>query len=184
MAVIEGGLQIKSVNANTLVNILWFKSRPTANAVSLSLCLPDSSPPEIAGYVKDLRRRPSIDAFSKSLEHLDFYFFSAGHVGGDTELSALAELTGESFEAVCQLGVVGDYLFNTIDAQGNHVPWGIDQFLMNISLPVLQTLARDPKRQCVLIAGGREKVDVIRAGLAAHLFNVLITDDLAAKSLV
>jgi len=60
--------QSKSVNANTLVNILWFKSRPTANAVPLSLCLPDSSPPEIAGYVKDLRRRHSMDAFSKSLE--------------------------------------------------------------------------------------------------------------------
>ena len=122
--------------------------------------------------------------FSSPLQGLDFYFFSAGHVKGDSELPALAELTDQSCDSVCQSDVVGDYLLNTIDAHGNHVPWGIDPFLMTISLPVLQRLARDPKRHCVLIAGRRAKVEVMRAGLSAQLFNIPITDDVSAKSLL
>ncbi len=180
----ERGLQTRSVSANTLANILWFKARPRASASTLSLCLPDYSPREIEHYLTSLRRKPSVAAFYTSLQALDVYFFSASHVRCDSELIELAEAAGRDIDTLPQMGIVGDYFFNTIDAHGAFVPCGIEAYLINLPLVTLQKRSKDATCQTVLIAGGPEKVEVIRAGLASRLFTILITDDRSARALL
>jgi len=40
------------------------------------------------------------------------------------------------------------------------------------------------KSYSIAIAGGKEKLQAIRAGLCGHLFNVLITDEWVAEELL
>jgi deoxyribonucleoside regulator len=182
--VAERGLNTRSISANTLANILWFKSRPSASAYTLSLCLPDCSAQEIAQYLRSLRHKPSIDAFCRALQELDFYFFSASHLRPDSELIELAETTGKDIDTLRRMGITGDYLFNTIDANGEDLPCGVEAYLINLALVKLQKLSQDAQCQTILIAGGQEKVEIIRAGLSSRLFKILITDDRSARSLL
>jgi len=90
-------------------------------------------------------------------------------------------------DAVAQLqarGVRGDYAYQFLDRAGNPVLFDLPDHASMLAAPRLQTLARRSDARVMLIAGGREKVEMMRLTLGAGLCNVLVTDDRTASVLV
>lgn len=78
-----------------------------------------------------------------------------------------------------KLGAVGDICFRFFDAAGNPVDSSLDQRVMGIS-PA--QFLRIPRR--IGVAGGRRKVEAIRAAATGRWIDVLITDRENAHQLV
>src|SRR5439155_1090147 len=85
------------------------------------------------------------------------------------------------YHTIRQLRVVGEINYQPFDAEGRIVDRPELRVLMRRVLSVegtrLQALSRRPDRHVVAIAGGRPKVDAVRAALAGRFMNVLVTDE-------
>ena len=89
-----------------------------------------------------------------------------------------------SIDDLRKASIIGDYLFNTIDENGKLVSSGLEGLAFNLSLHQLNQLALDNQKRIVAVAGGNKKLSVIRAGIEARLFNILITDEGTAIQLL
>lgn len=76
-------------------------------------------------------------------------------------------------------GAVGDIALHYFDEYGNPVITNIDERVIGISLDQLKNVER-----VVGVAGGAEKIKVIRGALLGGYINVLITDQITARSLL
>lgn len=82
-------------------------------------------------------------------------------------------------QSMIKAGVVGDILYNFVDRNGNIVDHPVNK--RSISMP-LDRLSRVQNR--VLMSGGREKIDIIRAAMTSLKPHTLITDEATAASLL
>lgn len=181
---VERDLEIKSINANTLVNTLWFKFRPDCKAYKIELFFPEISIDKDRREIESLLMRPSVQEAYKEIANLDFYFFSVGYLREDSLLVRLAKEYEMAVEDLKKEKIIGDYLFNTIDENGRFVPWDLDGLTFKLSLEKLNQIAFNDTKRVVTVAGGSKKLAVIKAGLKARLFNVLITDGKTATQLL
>jgi len=76
-------------------------------------------------------------------------------------------------------GAVGDVIGHFIDANGEIVDHPLNRRTIAISLEDLRGI-----RKVVLVAGGRKKIDIIRAALRGRYVTVLVTDEHSAKRLL
>lgn len=182
--VAEQTLSVKGIDANVVVKVLWFKSRPLAQGFHFELFFPDKSFAEVEDATHSLIVTKEAIKLAEAIANLDCYVFSCSAVRLDSQLVALAQNKGQSEHDLIQRGIAGDFVFNTVNASGDYLPSGIEEVIFNIGYATLQILARDMSRKVVLIAGGVAKREVILAGLQARLFNVLITDSSTAESLL
>jgi deoxyribonucleoside regulator len=91
-------------------------------------------------------------------------------------LVALAKEIGVGFEDLKQKGIIGDCIFNTINAEGEEVPFGSEELTLGLNIGNLtEACARDQAR-VVCVAGGLRKREVLRVALERGAINVLITD--------
>jgi len=180
----ERGLKIKSVNANTLVNTLWFKFRPNCEAYEVDLFFPEISIDQAKREMELLLMRPSIQEVYSMVANLDFYFFSVGYLREESELVRLAKDYGKSADDLRKERIIGDYLINTVDENGKFIPCDLDGLAFKLSLEQLNQVARNHEKSVIAVAGGNRKLAVIRAGLRSRLFNVLITDEETATQLL
>lgn len=103
---------------------------------------------------------------------------------GEVKPSSLLSISGNVFnpgeleELRCR-GAVGDILVRFFDRNGSPVDSPLNERVVGMTLEQLSRVER-----AVGIAGGRRKVDAIRAALAARLVNVLITDRFTAGRLL
>ncbi|MBK0417445.1 transcriptional regulator [Leucobacter sp. CSA1] len=97
----------------------------------------------------------------------------------DPVASQLAEaLAAEEREALVTAGVRAEVSTVLFDERGRVVP-GLEDRSIAISLDTLRAIP-----EVVLVAGGREKLDALRAVLRAGIATVLITDDDTAHRLL
>ena len=82
-------------------------------------------------------------------------------------------------QSMIKAGVVGDILYNFVDRNGNIVDHSVNK--RSISMP-LDRLSRVQNR--VLMSGGREKIDIIRAAMTSLKPHTLITDEATVASLL
>jgi len=74
---------------------------------------------------------------------------------------------------------IGDIALRYINKNGEHVKTQIDDKIIGLTFEELKQIP------CVIaVAGGEQKINVIRAGLLSHIPNVLITDHITAEKLV
>ena len=165
-----------SVDANSLVNTLWFKSRPDAKAFKVELFFPYSDIRTTIQKVKELMKERSIAKFREDLRALDFYFFSVSELRSNSVLVTLAKEIGVGFEELKRKGIIGDCIFNTINAKGEEVPFGSEELTLGLSIGnLVEACARDQAR-VVCVAGGLKKRQVLQVALERRAINVLITD--------
>ena len=176
--------EVRSIDAATLVTTLWFKLRPEARALKIGFNFPGARFSELEPLVKASRNDDLIHDFQRSLASADAFFFSCSQVRKESQILDITREQGLDSEGVRELGVIGDYLFRTVDRHGSQVAVGVDTYVVGADLQMLSRLAAAPHKTLVLVSGGKEKVEVIYAGLLGRLFNVLITDDITARRLV
>ena len=75
--------------------------------------------------------------------------------------------------------MVGDIALQFFDRAGGKVAHPIHERIVGTSLETIKGIPR-----VIGVAGGKEKVAVIRAALCGGLINVLVTDDQAASELL
>jgi DNA-binding transcriptional regulator LsrR (DeoR family) len=134
------------------------------NPMSRQVVLSESYVKEIFGFFKNL----------------DIVFLG---LGAPTPNSVLMRdgtiLSTDELEMLLEKGVVGDVCLRFLDKDGNFVPTEIDKRVIGISLKELKEI-----KQVVGLAGGPEKVNIIRAALRGKYISHLITDHLTGKKLL
>jgi len=98
---------------------------------------------------------------------------------GSTLLANGDTLTAAEVEELRALGVVGDIALQFFDREGRKVAHPIYERIVGTGLETIKSIPR-----IIGVAGGREKVAVIRAALCGGLINVLVTDDRTASQLL
>ncbi len=88
-------------------------------------------------------------------------------------------LTELEIKQLQECGAVGDIVFRYFDANGQPVDHDINTRIIGLKLEQLKRIPR-----VIGVAGGLEKLDVIRAALRGKLINVLVTDDKTVSQLL
>lgn len=177
--------EVRSVDAATLVNTVWFKCRPNARALKGGLLsFPGVSSAELRSFVEKTLSPSFIESFHQLVVNADALFFSGSQLRKDSQILDITRERGLDLAELQQLGVVGDLLFRTVDENGKLVNVGIEQYSLAPDLETLKQLSRDRSKSIALVAGGRDKHSIVRAGLKAGCFNVLLTDDETASELI
>ncbi|WP_448336157.1 sugar-binding transcriptional regulator [Bellilinea sp.] len=88
-------------------------------------------------------------------------------------------LSWEEMNSLLKKGAVGDIALRFFDDMGHPIKNEIDERVIGISLEELRRIKR-----VVGVAGGPQKVNVIRGALRGGLINVLITDQMTAQQLL
>jgi DNA-binding transcriptional regulator LsrR (DeoR family) len=98
---------------------------------------------------------------------------------GSTLLTCRDTLTATEVEELRSLGVAGDIALQFFDRDGRKVSHPIHERIVGTGLETIKGI-----RRVIGVAGGKEKVAVIRAALRGKIINVLITDDQTASQLL
>ncbi len=126
-----------------------------------------------------LLSEPSVSATLGVARNADIVMQSVGTVTTDALLYDHGTLNKRDLSELHEAGAIGDALGHYFDAEGNHVPFRTDDAHIGLTLDDLRKLSTS-----ALVAGGKDKVQVIRAAITGGYFNVLITDAEAAAQLV
>jgi DNA-binding transcriptional regulator LsrR (DeoR family) len=109
----------------------------------------------------------------------DLALVSVGDVGEDATLFREGLLPRSLRRSLLHAGAVGDVLCQFIDAEGRVIEHPVNRRVVAVGL---DDLRRVPS--LVIAAGGRGKVEAIRAALKATQARVLITEEAAARGLL
>jgi len=102
--------------------------------------------------------------------------------GGITQLNTsyrLGHVSEAERRSLIEAGAVGDVLYHFIDADGEIVDHSVNERCISVSLERLRRI-----RHRVLISGGPEKRDILRAAFKTLRPTTLITDERTALSLL
>ena len=110
---------------------------------------------------------------------LDIALFSAVDLSEQSKALEYGVISRETWQSLRDAGAVGDICGHYLDSDGNAVAHPLTRRVIHPSMDELVRV-----RERVLAAGGRQKVPIIRAAIAARLADVLITDEKAAVALL
>jgi len=119
---------------------------------------------------------------SKTLElaqRAEIALFSVGVFNHDSALVKADYFDKTDVDLLLEKGAIGDICTHIITENGEICDFDLDQRTIGIELENLRN-----KQFSIAVAGGKEKLKVIRAGLLARYFNVLVTDEMTATSLL
>ncbi len=127
-------------------------------------------------FLDDRFVREAIDLFPS----ISLALVGVGAVSADypTSSSAVVFSNRELNEAL-KRGAVGDLCLRFFDRDGQPVRTALDDSVIGISLDQLRKV-----RRCIAVAGGKEKVDSIRAAMRGGWINGLITDRWTAAAVL
>ncbi len=137
------------------------------------------------GFVTDpdlgtlLGKEPSVAEALDRARKSDVIIQSVGPANTSAILFQYGVLTAIDLEDLRARGAVGDALGYYFDLEGNRVPSCTDSNLVGVSLEDLRKVPWS-----VVVAGGPEKIEPIIGGLRGGYFNVVVTDDVTARSLI
>jgi deoxyribonucleoside regulator len=180
----EGETKVKGVSASTSATILWFRSRPSAEAYRVEFFFPDSNRSRTREFVNQLKQDASIRRVRESLDNLDIYLLGAGEAGLESRFSALHSRRGADSKPKHRSLSVGDIAFNAINEEGELVTTEIEDLIFHVDLSTLKEAARSSDRLVVLVAGGMNKSRIIEAAIKARVCNALVTDSDVAEYLL
>lgn len=182
----ESTLKLVDLSPNTLVGMMAAKYRPhvTAYALPIQHLL---SLREVERERRRLLRDAEVRRVYESARSVDVALVGVGQISEETHgFCSLAESYGVSVRRLRELGVVGEINYQPFDADGRIVDRPELRILMRRVLSVegerLQELSRRDDRHVIAVAGGRSKIDAVRAALRGGFVNVLVTDQDVASA--
>ena len=120
-----------------------------------------------------------LDHIFQMAEDCNLALLSCGGIDTLTTSYRVGYVSEAERQSMIKAGVVGDILYNFVDRNGNIVDHPVNK--RSISMP-LDRLSRVQNR--VLMSGGREKIDIIRAAMTSLKPHILITDEATVASLL
>jgi lsr operon transcriptional repressor len=110
---------------------------------------------------------------------VDLAFLSVGDITAQSTMAALNLITKEEMASLRSKGATGDVCSHWINVDGEMV----DHPLNSRAVGLLPGDLREIK-DCILVSGGKAKVEVIHGALRAKLANRIVTDEQTARQLV
>jgi DNA-binding transcriptional regulator LsrR (DeoR family) len=129
---------------------------------------------------KALMEDPLIQASMKYFDQVTLALVGIGEIKPSSLLATSGNVfTGDELDGLREKGAVGDILVRFFDQDGRPIPSTLDERVVGMHLEQLKKV-----RRAVGIAGGKRKVEAIRAALRGKLINRLITDQFTAQKLI
>lgn len=125
-----------------------------------------------------LLERCGLDAIFQMAAACDIALLSCGGIDALTTSYRVGYVSEAERQSMIRAGVVGDVLYNFLGADGRVVDHPVNARV--IGMPP-ERLAR--VRNKVLVSGGREKLDILRAALRSLRPQTLVTDEATARHL-
>jgi DNA-binding transcriptional regulator LsrR (DeoR family) len=126
-----------------------------------------------------LRSDPHVQAALDRIDKLDVIYAGIGSLASNPLLMDGQTLSAKVVKELQRAGAIGDIALRFFDASGRFVRTSLDERILGITPEQLERHAR-----VVALAGGKKKVDAMRAALRAGVVNVLITDQTTARALL
>jgi DNA-binding transcriptional regulator LsrR (DeoR family)/DNA-binding XRE family transcriptional regulator len=150
--------------------VLPYVSREARNIMANA----EEAPPEVLAARRLLRKAANVDmaflgvgALDDVMSYMMSEFFRA--TGGMT----IDEIREKA---------IGDILYHIVDKKAQVVDQHYDEFLCSVELDILRDMVSEGKRVVLVTHSGRKEIS--RAAIEAHLVNVVIVDDVLARSLL
>jgi DNA-binding transcriptional regulator LsrR (DeoR family) len=190
-AVIDTGPVLTHIDPVVLVTLLWVRSGRLPGRAHFATGLPMNKPlsrQKVREEYEEFSHRKAVQEVLAEMKRADFLFTSLGCLKVDSAYEKLAprphrymlENLKLTEAALLKEGAVGDINYSFFAEDGTTAPeWNIFP-----ALGVAQAQAMVKAQKTVVVAAGRYKTAALRAALRGRLFNVLITDELAAKELL
>ncbi len=190
-AIIDTGPVLSHIDPVVLVTLLWVRSGRLPGRAHFATGLPMSQPlsrRKVREEYEEFSHRKAVQEVMAEMKRADFMFTSLGCLETDPAYEKLAPRPHQFLLENLKLteaglrkeGAIGDINYSFFAEDGTTMPeWNIFP-----ALGVTQVQAMVKSQKTVVVAAGRYKSAALRAALRGHLFNVLITDELAAKELL
>lgn len=129
--------------------------------------------------VEAMKQEPSVQEIASMVKLSSMTVLSIGELQESSTIAKLGILSKSDLLFLKMKGAVGDILSHFIDQNGQLIENPIEDRLMSTPLQVIKELDH-----VIGVAGGKKKVEAIRAGLRGKYLNVLITDEDTALELI
>lgn len=126
-----------------------------------------------------LLERCGLSAIFEMADKLDMALLSCGGISSMTTSYRTGYLSEADRRSLIEAGAIGDVLYNFIDQNGDLVDHEVNGRVISVNLARLR---RTPER--VLISGGKDKLNAIRASIRTISPTTLVTDEQTAKALL
>ena len=126
-----------------------------------------------------LLERCGLSAIFEMADKLDMALLSCGGISSMTTSYRTGYLSESDRRSLIEAGAIGDVLYNFIDQNGELVDHEVNSRVISVNLARLR---RTPER--VLISGGKDKLNAIRATIRTIGPTTLVTDEQTAKALL
>lgn len=190
-AIIDTGPVLTHIDPTVLVTILWVRSGRKPGRAHFATGLPQGKPlsrQKIKEEYEEFSRRRAVQEVMAEMKRADFLFASLGCLKADAEYEKLSprphkyllENLRLTEAGMTREGAVGDINYSFFDGEGKTIPeWNVFPAL---GVEPVREMIRAGRK--VVVAAGRYKLPSLKAALKGKLFNVLITDEMAAKELL
>ncbi len=126
-----------------------------------------------------LLERCGLSAIFEMADKLDMALLSCGGISSMTTSYRTGYLSEADRRSLIEAGAIGDVLYNFIDQNGELVDHEVNSRVISVNLARLR---RTPER--VLISGGKDKLNAIRASIRTISPTTLVTDEQTAMALL
>lgn len=113
------------------------------------------------------------------IQQSDINIIGASKLSAESTVSRVGVITDEDIQELTSKGAIGDIAGFFINEDGDQVEWSKSEQYVGVPLEDIQKA-----RQVICVAGEAEKLNVIKAALKKHYFNVLITSQEMAYKLI
>ena|SRR5215510_7869340 len=190
-AIIDTGPVLTHIDPTVLLTILWVRSGRRPGHAHFATGLPLNKPltrQKLKEEYEEFSRRKAVQKVLAEMKKADFMFASLGSLKTNPDYEKVSPRPHRSLldnlrltEAMlAKEGVVGDINYSFFDGEGKTSPeWNI---FPSLGVDRLREMVKAGKK--VVVAVGRYKLPALKAAVRGRLFNVLITDEMAAKDLL
>lgn len=190
-AIIDSGPVLTHIDPIVLLTLLWVRSGRRPGHAHFATGLPLNKPlsrQKIKEEYEEFCKRKAVQEVLAEMKRVDIVFASLGCLKADADYEKLSprphkyllENLRLTEATLIREGAIGDINYSFFDEAGRTTPdWNV---FPAIGVDRVKEMVKANKR--VVVATGRYKLPSLKAALKGKLFNVLITDEVAARELL
>ena len=127
-----------------------------------------------------LKNEPQVKLAIEKAKNSDLAFVGLGHFRSDSALRKSDVIfSSEDLKFMDERGAVGDISLRFFDKNGEFISGDIDERIVGLTADEIRNIPR-----VVGIAGGKQKLETVKAALKTKTIDVLITDNKTASELI
>ncbi len=167
----------------------FFTGRFWKTTFPVRIAVPPFSGETVDEIIKEkkelLEKYEELKEIYEELQGLDIVIASVDKLRDERNYVNVAKKLGLSYNTLTKkMNVISDLARNAFDKEGNSVKGVIEDYGLSLQYDSIKEIAANPHKKMILIVGGEDKYEPIKAILKGKLANILITDSITAEELL